>query len=52
MVGLGGHEDVDIVSDAKSAIRNISVTKVYGDTPDDEIGPQGRMFFWRYLVEF
>ena len=36
MVGFGRHEDVNAESDTESAVGNISVTEVQGDTPDDE----------------
>ena len=51
MMGLVGHEDVDTMNDAEGVVENLSVTEAQGDTPDDEIEPQGMMFFWRYLVE-
>ena len=44
-VGLVGHNDEDTVSDAESAIKNVPVTVDLGVLPNDELKPQGRIFF-------
>ena len=45
MMGQVGYKDVDSVSDAESVIENLSMTETHEDTPDDEVEPQGGMFF-------
>ena len=44
-MGIVGHDDEDTVSDAESAIRNTPMIEDQGVIPDDELEPQGRMFF-------
>ena len=45
-----GHDDKDEISEAESVIGNIPTTVDLGVLPNDEMNPEGRIFFWRYLV--
>ena len=45
-----GQDDKDEISEAESAIGNIPTTVDLGVLPNDEMNPEGRIFFWRYLV--
>ena len=45
-MSLMGQEGMNVVSDDESAIGNPLMTEAHVVTADDEVEPQGKIFFW------